>query len=108
MWLCLIGNTRLLDKTFSYGIYQKVTMEVALNPAERIIGKFGGARIIADEIGVNQNAVHKWTYPKAKGGTGGLIPSDKQQAVLDAAKRLGKNVSPWDFFEDAQAQGAAE
>lgn len=79
-----------------------------MSPAEKIIKKFGGARILADAIGVKPNAVHKWPYPKSKGGRGGLVPTDKQQDVLDAAKRLGKNVSPWDFFEDETSSTAAE
>lgn len=74
-----------------------------MTPAEKIIKKFGGARKVAEAIGVQSNAVHKWTYPRARGGTAGLIPSDKQQAVLDAAMEQGLNVSPWDFFADRVA-----
>ncbi|MDX2287498.1 MAG: hypothetical protein NW217_01575 [Hyphomicrobiaceae bacterium] len=42
--------------------------------------------------------VRRWEYPKEKGGTGGLIPSDCQQTLLDAARAEGKDLRPEHFF----------
>jgi hypothetical protein len=41
----------------------------------RIIGKFGGARRLAKLLGFEASRVYKWTYPRERGGTGGLIPA---------------------------------
>lgn len=42
--------------------------------------------------------VRRWTYEKAKGGTGGVIPADLQQQLLDAARAEGKDLRPEHFF----------
>lgn len=64
--------------------------------AQRVIAKFGGARQLAQalsrlELGKRRDAanVYRWTYPKSKGGTGGLIPSSAMADVLEAARLDG-------------------
>lgn len=42
--------------------------------------------------------VRRWTYPKDRGGTGGLIPSDCQEPLLLAAIRRGIPLTPDHFF----------
>lgn len=42
--------------------------------AQRIIRKFGGARRLARLLEFEASRVYKWTYPRERGGTDGLIP----------------------------------
>jgi len=60
-----------------------------LTQAERVILKFNGARKLAKAIGCDMATVYKWTYPKAKQGCEGLIPSSAMRKVLAAARREG-------------------
>lgn len=67
-------------------------------PAERVIGKFpGGARALAALLGVAPVTVYRWTYPKVRGGTGGLVPSEYHERILKLAEAEGLRLSPWDF-----------
>lgn len=73
--------------------YQSVSPQAA-----RIIAKFGNARrlsrVLGDiaEIEGNQAiyrspaTVYKWTYPRSRGGTGGLIPTSAVPHVRHAAR----------------------
>ncbi len=67
-------------------------------PAARVVEKCGGARAVAKMAGVHISRVHRWTYPKERGGTGGHVPAKHQQAILDGARRLGVDLTPADFF----------
>lgn len=57
--------------------------------AERVIAAFGGARPLATELGINPEAVYRWSYPKSRRGSGGTIPSEWHKPIMDAAKRNG-------------------
>lgn len=57
--------------------------------ARSIIDRFGGFRAVAQVLGVDITRVHRWTYPKARGGTGGTIPARHFAALLDEARRRG-------------------
>ena len=70
-----------------------------MNPAAAIVKKCGGAQAVADLVGVHVSNVHRWTYPRERGGTGGHVPARHQQAILDAARRLGIDLTPADFFD---------
>lgn len=72
-----------------------------MSPAERIIEKCGGAGVVAEIVGVHVSRVHRWTYSKERGGTGGLIPAQHQQPILDRARERGIDISPADFFQSA-------
>lgn len=67
--------------------------------AHRVIEKCGGAQRVADLLGIHFASVHKWRYPLARGGTGGLIPTARQQELLQKARAAGIDLSPDDFFE---------
>lgn len=69
-------------------------------PAENIIRKLGGAQAVAELLKVNVSNVHRWTYPKSRGGTGGKIPTRHQSALLDKA---GDKITPADFFTERAA-----
>lgn len=42
--------------------------------------------------------VYRWDYPKAKGGSGGLIPAFHHQAILDGARDEGVKLRASDFY----------
>jgi hypothetical protein len=54
---------------------------------DRIISELGGPTAIANETGIPLQTVHSW---KPKGN----IPHWRRQAVIDAAIRMGKTLSP--------------
>ena len=61
-----------------------------LSPAEAVIRAWGGTRATARRFKVDPSTVHYWQLPKAKKGTGGLIPSNHHVTILDAARKDGK------------------
>ena len=71
------------------------------NPAENVIRKSGGAQTVADWCEVDVSNVHRWTYPKDRGGSDGLIPPRHQQIILERARKAGVDVQPSDFFYSA-------
>lgn len=66
--------------------------------ASRVIKKCGGHQAVADLTGVSLQRVYCWTYSKAKGGTGGVIPYPHQQKLLEAAAKGLFEIGPQDFF----------
>lgn len=71
--------------------------EIISGQAARIIDKFGGARRLAPFLGLVPSAVYRWTHPRSKNGTGGLIPAPHVHAVLRAADLLGITLTPEDW-----------
>jgi predicted DNA-binding transcriptional regulator AlpA len=69
--------------------------------ADRIIAKCGGVSAVAQITGQSESWVYRWTYDKAKGGTGGLVPRSAQVALLAAAREGKVDIGPADFFEGA-------
>lgn len=65
-----------------------------LTQAERVLKKFGGARRLSAILLVvgkprDPSCIYRWTYPKEKGGTGGLIPTSVWPDLILAAKYDG-------------------
>ncbi len=58
-------------------------------PAEAAIAAFGGAPAVAAVLGVHVTRVYRYTYPRARGGTGGLIPAEHLQRLLATARARG-------------------
>jgi len=48
--------------------------------------------------GVDVSRVYRWTYPKNRGGTGGLVPAKHQARLLQLAREAGRQIEPSDFF----------
>lgn len=67
--------------------------------ASRVIEKCGGAKAVAEMLGLDVASVHKWKYPSERGGTNGLIPANRQQELIDKARSAGIDLQPADFFE---------
>lgn len=62
--------------------------------AQRIIDKFGNPYRLSAALkraGITRNAtaIYKWTYPRSKGGTDGLIPTKALNEILAAARLEG-------------------
>lgn len=62
-------------------------MSKYLNPVEASIQAFGGIRAMARAIGRDPASVHRWKKR-------GLIPSDMQEKVLEAADEAGHYLTP--------------
>jgi len=71
--------------------------------AARVIEKCGGHQAVAEITGVHISRVHRWTYPKDRGGTDGVIPTGHQQTLLSEAVKRGIDLSPEDFFDSEAA-----
>jgi putative alpha-1,2-mannosidase len=69
------------------------------NIASKIIERFGGAPKVAEIVGTERTAVYKWTYPRERGGSDGLIPSKYHAILLRAAKERKLKLKPEDFFD---------
>lgn len=59
-----------------------------LNDSAFIIYKFGGVKALASAINKDPATIYRWTYPKSKGGTGGVIPTSAISKITEAAKLL--------------------
>ena len=70
-------------------------------PAKSIIQKLGGFKEVAEICGVHESRAHRWTYPKDRGGTGGFIPTKRQDALLAEAKKRRIKLKRDDFFAGA-------
>jgi DNA-binding transcriptional regulator YdaS (Cro superfamily) len=92
-----------LTKICDYRKYVAMT-----NVASKIIGKCGGAQAVAALLGLSPASVHKWKYPVERGGTGGLVPTNRQQELLDRARAAGVDLRPDDFFERPAAKSDGE
>lgn len=66
---------------------------------ERVIGKFGTQERLAELLRCDQTTVSKWK-------TTGFIPARRQRQILDAARELGIDLEPNDFF-DISGEAAA-
>lgn len=74
-----------------------------MEPALTIIGICGGFEAVAMLTDRSEIRVRRWTYPKARGGTDGLIPADCQQVLMRAARDRGLPLSPEHFFPDVRS-----
>jgi hypothetical protein len=75
-----------------------------LEPAHNIITICGGFEAVAAMTQRSEVRVRRWTYPKDRGGTGGLIPSDVQQVLMAAARERGIPLRPEHFFPESAAK----
>ncbi len=71
-----------------------------MEPASTIISLCGGFEAVARMTNRSEVRVRRWTYPKSRGGTDGLIPSDCQKILMNAARRDGLPLTPMHFFPE--------
>jgi aspartate carbamoyltransferase catalytic subunit len=69
-----------------------------LDPAAHVIQKCGGPDAVAEMVGIHVSNVHRWTYPRAKGGSDGRIPTRHHRRLIEAAALRGITLRPDDFF----------
>lgn len=74
------------------------------NAATNVILKCGGPQAVSAMAGVDVSNVHRWTYPKERGGTDGVVPAKHQQTLLKKAREAGIELSPDDFFKEAEEE----
>jgi len=80
-----------------------------INDAKSVIEKFGGIKALASAINKDPATIYRWTYPKIKGGTGGLIPTSSLNKITEAAQRLNislEDSSPTSCIESTSADPA--
>ena len=65
--------------------------------AGRIIEKFGGHKRLAAILGVHRATIYRWTWPRERGGTGGVIPTKMVDRVIRAARVEGIFLSTSDL-----------
>ncbi len=53
---------------------------------------------MADMLQIDVSRVYRWTYPRDRGGGGGLVPAKHQVTLLRAAAARGILLAPADFF----------
>ena len=69
-----------------------------LPQAGRIIEKFGGHKRLAAILEIHRATVYRWTWPRERGGTGGVIPTKMVDRVIRAARVEGIFLSASDLF----------
>lgn len=67
--------------------------------AQHVIRKCGGVLKVAELLGLAKVTVHKFTYPRARGGTGGNIPHWHRDPLIEKATAEGIDLGPLDFVE---------
>ena len=58
-----------------------------------MIVALGGTGVVSRITAVDRTQVWRWTQPREKGGTDGLIPPEHQAALLCFAEENGKPVT---------------
>lgn len=66
--------------------------------AEHVIEKCGGFKPVSEWLGLDLSAVYRFTYPRSRGGTDGVIPARHQATLLQKARENGVDLNPADFF----------
>lgn len=78
-----------------------------MEPALTIIEICGGFQAVSEMTGRDLTRVHRWTYPRERGGTGGRIPAEVQFTLLTEAQKRGLSLTPAHFFPAPPAGDAA-
>lgn len=73
-----------------------------ISPIKKLIDEWPTRKALAEEIGANPEAVHKWA-------AAGRIPSDWQAAVVSAARNRGLDfiTADWMLDQHRREAGAA-
>lgn len=77
-----------------------------LEPAASIIDRFGGPEAVQEITGADRTRVYRWTQPKEKGGTDGIIPLKPAQKLWAYAKANRIDI-PSDLFLSAGAEAVS-
>lgn len=66
--------------------------------ADHVIEKCGGFKQVSEWLDLDLSAVYRFTYPRERGGTDGVIPARHQAMLLQKARENGVDLRPDDFF----------
>lgn len=69
-----------------------------LEPAKTVIEICGGITKTAKMVKRSETRVRRWAYPREKGGSNGLIPSECQVELMRSAKAEKIDLLPEHFF----------
>ena len=69
-----------------------------LEPASTVLAKIGGVEVASKVTGKHVSRVYRWTYPREKGGTGGVIPHEDATKLLKHASENNLELVAADFF----------
>lgn len=69
-----------------------------LEPARSIIKRFGGAEKVAALTGRHVTRVRRWTYPREKSGSDGIIPMSEALKLVHGARENGIHDLTMDHF----------
>ncbi len=88
------------SETIERKTYRQV--ERSYSQAERIINKFGGVPNLVKALETagrprHRQNIYRWTWPRERGGTGGVIPTSALEDVAEAARIEGVLLTPDDF-----------
>lgn len=75
--------------------------DAKLEPARSVLAKIGGVEVAAKITGKHVSRIYRWTYPREKGGTGGVVPHDDATKLLEYARANSLDLQPADFFATA-------
>lgn len=62
---------------------------IILNPAKTVIDLCGGPLAVSEMTGRTLYRVHRWSWPREKGGTDGMIPQEAMLEMLAKAPERG-------------------
>lgn len=74
-----------------------------MEPANSIITRLGGTAAVQKATSISRYRVWRWTQPREKGGTGGLIPQRHHVALLDYARATDVPLTAADFLPVSSA-----
>ena len=77
-----------------------------MSPAEKVIKAYGGEQAVAEALGRHVSRIHRWRYPKERGGTGGSIPGNLVGKILSDAKARGLRLRAADLIQTDDAKAA--
>lgn len=69
-----------------------------MKPASSIIELMGGTRAVAEITGVHISQVNKWTWPKDRGGSDGVIPMKHAMTLVSHSRVEKLGLTPDHFF----------
>jgi hypothetical protein len=70
------------------------------SPAAVVIARLGGEAMVSAITGTAYTAPYRWQAPRAKGGTGGLIPQRHHRRLIDYARAKGIPLTAEDFLPE--------
>jgi hypothetical protein len=69
-----------------------------MEPASSIIKKLGGEAIVSKVTKTAYTAPYRWQYPRARGGTGGIVPQRHHRKLLTFAQQNDIGLKAEDFL----------